>query len=317
MLNGFSSSAPRRSLSAVKKEIEELSPEERQRVYDDIYGRLAESKIDDTPELEDRSLHELDRCIQDIEGEERACYDRAVELCPEYVHDRAFRILFLRADLFDAKCAANRMVKYWSEKFKLWGEERAYRANPITINDFDETDLIALEKGGVRSLPSKDKSKRRLIIIDKTRFDQRQSHRESMLRLLWYMYHVALEDVDAQKNGIVNIAGTPRRISTLMDQDRKLDSRICFLYKEVLPVRIVGIHHFVSNRLLEYFVPVVLALFGSNIRRRYILHIGTEESFLNELSVYGIDKASLPQDIGGTDTFDYESWIAERRSQNM
>jgi len=185
MLNGFSSSAPRRSLSAVKKEIEELSPEERQRVYDDIYGRLAESKVDDTPELEDRSLHELDRCIQDIEGEERACYDRAVELCPEYVHDRAFRILFLRADLFDAKCAANRMVKYWSEKFKLWGEERAYRANPITINDFDETDLIALEKGGVRSLPSKDKSKRRLIIIDKTRFDQRQSHRESMVRKIF------------------------------------------------------------------------------------------------------------------------------------
>lgn len=131
------------------------------------------------------------------------------------------------------------------------------------------------------------------------------------------MYHVALEDVDAQKNGIVNIAGTPRRISTLMDQDRKLDSRICFLYKEVLPVRIVGVHHFVSNRLLEYFVPVVLALFGSNIRRRYILHTGTEESFLNELSVHGIGKANLPQDIGGTYSFDYESWIAERRSQNM
>ena len=109
MLNGFSSSAPRRSLSAVKKEIEELSPEERQRVYDDIYGRLAESKVDDTPELEDRSLHELDRCIQDIEGEERACYDRAVELCPEYVHDRAFRILFLRADLFDAKVSGWRV----------------------------------------------------------------------------------------------------------------------------------------------------------------------------------------------------------------
>lgn len=129
------------------------------------------------------------------------------------------------------------------------------------------------------------------------------------------MHEVALEDISVQTNGIVYIAGCPRRRSTLMDQDRKLDSVMLKVVREALPVRAVGIHHYVSSFLLEYVVPVILALFGGDMRKRYKLHVGDEEKFLNELDEYGISVDVIPKDMGGKHPFEYEQWLEQRMQE--
>lgn len=69
---------------------------------------------------------------------------------------------------------------YWDKKVEIWGPARAFHR--LSILDFEETDRIALERGGVRVLPARDKGGRAIIVIDKTRFDQRITHRRSMVR---------------------------------------------------------------------------------------------------------------------------------------
>jgi hypothetical protein len=133
------------------------------------------------------------------------------------------------------------------------------------------------------------------------------------------VHEVALEDPDVQKNGIIYIAGSPRRISTLQEQDRKLDSIILQHVRKALPTRVVGVHHYVTSRMLEFIVPIILSLFGSEIRARYKLYSGymEEDTYLKGLSTYGIGLDVLPTDMGGTHDFDYAEWLQERRDAGL
>jgi hypothetical protein len=133
------------------------------------------------------------------------------------------------------------------------------------------------------------------------------------------MHEVALEDTAVQKNGIVYIAGSPDRCSTLQDQDRKLDSILLQHLRKALPVRVVGVHHYVTSRMLEFVVPILLFLLGSDIRARYKLYTGymEEGDYLNELSTYGIKLDVLPTDMGGTHDFDYPEWLQARRDAGL
>jgi hypothetical protein len=79
------------------------------------------------------------------------------------------------------------------------------------------------------------------------------------------MHEVSLEGVAVQRKGIVCIAGSPRRRSTLAEQDRKLDDLALRLVRKALPVRITCVHLYVSNRMIEYVVPILLSIFGRSI----------------------------------------------------
>lgn len=124
------------------------------------------------------------------------------------------------------------------------------------------------------------------------------------------MHHVAIQDPEVQRNGIVYIAGNHRRRTSLFEQDRKLDSRGLALVREALPVRVVGIHHFTCSRLIEYVVPLLLALLSKEMRYRYRPHcIETDEEFLEALAPYGITPAAIPMDLGGSLPFEYAQWL--------
>ena len=98
-----------------------------------------------------------------------------------------------------------------------------------------------------------------------------------------------------------------------MEEDRKLDSKNLADVKNALPVRIVGIHHYVSNRLLEFVVPFLNVLFGGDMRKRYKVHGGSLERWQRELDDYGISRDIIQVAHGGALYFDYAAWLAERR----
>ena len=129
------------------------------------------------------------------------------------------------------------------------------------------------------------------------------------------MEHALIEDEEVQKNGVVCIAGHPRRPTTLAEQDRKLDVILLRHMRAAIPIRVVAVHHFLSSKLFEYLVPVLMVLFGPTIRKRYVPHGGTEEKFLEELAKFGIDKKVLPVHMGGKLEFSHVDWLEERRSR--
>lgn len=132
------------------------------------------------------------------------------------------------------------------------------------------------------------------------------------------MHQVALEDPMIRKNGLIYVAGHPRRPSSILEQDRKLDSLSLRLVRTAIPIRIVAVHHFFTSKLLDFVVPVMLVLFGPMLRHRYVPHMGCQEDqFLKELQDYGIGTDVLPYDMGGSHDYDYTKWLEDRQSRHL
>ena len=142
----------------ITKELNELSMQEREKVFEDIHGVANEVK--EEPEFVVRCLREMDDEIGKIR--KKPSYERAAFLPPAYVQNEDFRLMFLRADRFDPTQAAKRMVKFFELKMELFGEEKLVKT--ITLDDFSEDDLHSLTTGSSFFLKSKDCAGRCILL---------------------------------------------------------------------------------------------------------------------------------------------------------
>jgi hypothetical protein len=140
------------------KELTQLSMSEREEVLADLHG--VADVVDEVPEMVEKAFAELEVEINKIK--KRGAYEKALFLDPEYVHNRDFRIKFLRADRFDAKQAAKRMVNHFDCKLELFGYERL--ARDITFEDLREEDRQDLLQGGYWALKNHDRAGRRIVL---------------------------------------------------------------------------------------------------------------------------------------------------------
>lgn len=83
-----------------------------------------------------------------------------------YVNTLDFRLRFLRADLFDAKKAARRLVNFLEMVMELYGGNDELLRRPIGLNDLkskEEKDY--LKQGNHQLLPFRDRSGRRVVAM--------------------------------------------------------------------------------------------------------------------------------------------------------
>ena len=148
------------------KELNELSLQEREAIMDDIHGvsRFAE----ETPELVESKLIELDDAIDKMYKKKKISYDRALFLSPTRVRDKKFRIMFLRADLWDVQKAARRLVKHFEYKSVLFGADKIVKT--ITMNDLDEDDMESLLTGSFQFAKSKDRAGRTVLLVTQSAY---------------------------------------------------------------------------------------------------------------------------------------------------
>jgi len=301
-----------------------LSSEERRNVAQDLNGQNEE--IQETPEFISYHLskfqEELDKLQNysaDCNSSSSSCnmnihceaYELALFVNPAYVSDSAFRLQFLRADKFDSRVSAQRFIQYWDRKVELFGVDKAFRK--LSIHDLCPEDNAALMLGGLRWFPILDETGR-IFFSFRRYWDNRPSHKESMLRLLWWMAHTALEDpIDGdtfQKKGFVLIGGSGLPDSAYFsivssgnnngninaccngigqqEQRRRqtnqppigttIDVGAAMLYdvQYALPMRLVAFHHFLdsSNRFHEFLSDHLLRLLNHDLRARYRRYVG-------------------------------------------
>jgi hypothetical protein len=111
------------------------------------------------------SLVDLQSELDSMDPKETQVYRLALKKCPLYVTCESFLLSFLRAEEFHTGNAAKRLVKYWNEKFDLFGEE--YTFGPITLNSLQDNDLRVIENGGFSILP-KDEHGRVVLHRDRS-----------------------------------------------------------------------------------------------------------------------------------------------------
>jgi hypothetical protein len=167
---------------------------------------------------------------------------------------------------------------------------------------------VSHESGIYTSIAGKGRS---VIIVDPSKQEGSKYARESMVRVVWYMIHAALEDEETQKKGIVVIANPKNAKFSQFDQ--KQDSMIVASLKGILPMRLSEIHICNPPYFFRILFPIVKIFVGERLRKRVNVHSGSDEKVLDRLDKFGLKREDLPSDLGGQIVLDHDGWLEDRK----
>lgn len=179
------------------------------------------------------------------------------------------------------------------------------------MSSLKSEDSLALEQGFLQLLRQRDSKGRGLILLDLSRHDSKLGYPiESMLRVVWYVMHVAVEDPGIRANGFVIIVhpndSTPEEIQP------ELIVRTAII-GSVIPLRWKGLHICHPCSSYNKYFPLVKMLAPSEMKDNMVVHFGTGEHVLECLSEHGMCADRIPTALGGTVELDYSKWISDRR----
>ena len=168
-----------------RQELNSLSTAERGQVWADMFGTSFERNGDTGSKYEvyeanpddetiEASLEmlrtELSLLADNTLPENRAAYEQALELSPDYVTNKQFQLSFLYADKFNVKAACKRLIGHFQVKRELFGESKLGR--DITLDDLSPKELEIYRKGEfVRFLPTMDSANRPIVFARAAKAD--------------------------------------------------------------------------------------------------------------------------------------------------
>jgi hypothetical protein len=156
------------------QELHQLSFTDRLKAQEELHciGTVA---VEETPEMINSALKKLELEIQSIPL--KPAYDEGLRVNGQYIHDREFRLRFLRAELFDAQKAAVRFIRHLEVLLELFGTVALMR--PLRISDFGKKEMDLIKAGYVQFLPSRDRAGRLVMIgmFDGTYFQAPEASR--------------------------------------------------------------------------------------------------------------------------------------------
>lgn len=141
------------------KDMAQLSVAERDQALNEIHGVADEA--DENPESIVRALVQFEEALQHIP--QREAYELAKSMSVDYVSSRKLLLMFLRADRFDVKKAALRIVRFFEYKLELFGPDLLTK--DIKMDDLNEDDLDCLWSPFSQTLPQRDSSGRGISIL--------------------------------------------------------------------------------------------------------------------------------------------------------
>jgi hypothetical protein len=155
---------------AIVEDMNNLSVEERVQAYEDIHG--VSTLVQEDPDVVHKKQADLDK---EIHRYKNKAYILAESLSKDYVQDRDFRLMFLRADNFDVKAAARRLLAFFTYKLHYFGQDKLCR--DIKLTDLSLADRECLESGAFQELLQTDRAGRRVMMIfQQLREFQKQEH---------------------------------------------------------------------------------------------------------------------------------------------
>lgn len=194
------------SLLMLEEELQRLPSQ-----YKEIYLKACKMKAntnenDEAFNAADAFDHEIEGFYADDIFSETKTYPLSFHDDPFpscYVRTRKFKLAFLRCEFFNAPKAAMRLAKYLELAQNLFGEEALRR--PLRIDDFKSAeDTTVLNDGHHQFLPFRDRSGRRVLaILDDLKLKSSLTTEGPEKKILLYLWSILLEDVDAQRNGLV------------------------------------------------------------------------------------------------------------------
>eukprot|EP00538_Stauroneis_constricta_P004610 CAMPEP_0119548244 /NCGR_PEP_ID=MMETSP1352-20130426/2195_1 /TAXON_ID=265584 /ORGANISM="Stauroneis constricta, Strain CCMP1120" /LENGTH=468 /DNA_ID=CAMNT_0007593447 /DNA_START=172 /DNA_END=1578 /DNA_ORIENTATION=+ len=286
------------SFSVVDEIIDEAlkshSPAEQDQAFQDM--NAVSTAIEETEELLMSSLFQLEAKLNEIP--QKNAYMIAYQQNRDFVCDVEFRLMFLRAKRFDAKKAAECIVKHMELKLKLWG--LALLTRRITFNDLDaESQQVFANNGAIQILPVRDSAGR--VVFFSMEKNHRPNYRTDtpevfVSRLLWYYLMAVMEDdVESQKNGIVYVAYSLGNKPAFDDAERKVlwgageVSGVC-------PIRITSFLYCYDQPSQKALMDIFAVGLQITARCRFQPIFGSDTECKHKMMTLGIPVNHLPYD---------------------
>jgi len=96
--------------------------------------------------------------------------------------------------------------------------------------------------------------------------------------------------------------------------DHGLANQLMGAIRGCLPVRMSALHLCHPPVFFQLIFPILKVLMGSRLRKRMLIHYGSNEHVLKRLETkFGMPRTKLPTELGGSVTLDHEKWLEERK----
>ena len=168
----------------IASELNKMTMKEREEAMFDLHG--VSEVMEEAPDMVARKFEQLESILAKKRSNEKAAaYNLAASMSPDYVQNRKFLFMFLRADRFHAKKAAHRVISHFRKKLELFGASKLCK--DMTLEDLDPSAMKVLETGHCTLLPARDRADRLIIYCDGPR--RRYKDPIDQVRLLCLLLH--------------------------------------------------------------------------------------------------------------------------------
>lgn len=213
-------------------------------------------------------------------------YETAESLNVSYVSDRAFRLMFLRGNRFDAKAAADQIIRFFDMKMNLFGREKLVK--DITMEDLDEDDRAFLRTGSLQVIGT-DRAGRTIWFT----FPGLRAFKclKNELRSRYYFAMDIAKSQQAQRRGIVVVTYAIEQYRDSMNGAGYVD-----LVRQALalPLHHAALHNCVSDPNEYILGSAALAVIPVKDRSRIRIRLGSHMEIQYILSTFGISARQLP-----------------------
>ena len=302
------------------EELNSLCMSEREEAELDVHG--VSPMIDETPELIETSLSEMDKVLsslmdgrieEDMQNLQNI-YAMAQQQDRSYVEDRSLRLRFLRATKFHVHEAALRLLKLLNLKVDIFGKD--YMCEDISIHDdncFTEKDRECIQSGLMQILGVKDNSGRTVFTWFTSLGGKFQQ--ENRLKLLYYMFMAANRDEECQRKGCVFVLINIGK-NGIKDRDKYVDG-VTKLHQvaRCLPLRFDGFHICTDQEEQKEFASLTKAKTSNRVRIRARHHEGPWGEIKLKLMCFGIPTNAevFPMtDVDKVDTSIHRAWFQQQ-----
>mgnify|MGYP005680628475 CR=1 FL=1 len=165
--------------SLIASELTKMSLEDREKALEEVHGVVSDE--DENPEEMSRLLVQVKDELKRIRY--KHAYEKAAFNSSSYVTDPEFVLMFLRADNYQARPAAMRLVEHFKYKLELFGEDCLVR--DIMYSDLTDGDKSVLHSGLVQTTPLTDRAGRPIIICNMSEF-MKSANINNMVRDIYF-----------------------------------------------------------------------------------------------------------------------------------
>jgi len=248
-----------------------------------------------------RSRANLNEAIKVLPEVQKAAYLEALKRAPHLVETESNPSCFLQRENFNYWAAAARIVAYWEERKKGFGDRAFLPLTLVGDSALSPEAIRALREGVLLLLPN-DSEGRSVVCYDQAKFYELCPDKEDrsadvvQVQIVFYQYFMIMRHSVAYHNSVAPELGHVLLVKKSPTSHSRRAKMASYLHRTAMPVPIHSVHFLTA----EPINPILLQCWKWKTGQKLHVHIcPTPQDRARKLEPFGFTKYTLPRILGG------------------